>query len=94
MQIPLEGTSSSTEDPGGEGGRGSRICRGLPRKRSSVCAAVLGRALKAQGRAWEQGMQGGMWRKSREMQGEEAGRGIQRELTALCLYWGALCGGE
>lgn len=35
-----------------------------------------------------------MWRKSREMQGEEAGRGIQRELTALCLYWGALCGGE
>ena len=46
-----------------------------------------------EGQEWEQGMQGEIWRKPREMQRKEVGGGSWRELTTLHVHCRALKGG-
>lgn len=82
MQIQLKVKSSSAEESGGEEGRGECFRTVMQRtaKEGEQCVhrreqGGLSRRKKhgTEGQEWEQGMQGGMWRKPREMQGKEVG---------------------
>lgn len=69
--------------------------RGIVPAQEWAGRAVQAQEISTEGRAqWEQGMQGGIWRKPREMQGKEIGGGNQRELTTLRMHCRALKGGE